>query len=53
MSDPSPPDILVPSDWAKNIKSAVLHVISLAHYAMVAARQGYKYLPLIMLKHAA
>ena len=24
--------------WARNVKSAVLHVISLAHYAIVAAR---------------
>jgi len=28
----------VPSGWAKNVKSAILHVISLAHFAIVAAR---------------
>ena len=38
MSDQSLPDIPVPSGWAKNVKSAVLHVISLAHYTIVAAR---------------
>jgi len=38
LSDQSLPDIPVPSIWAKNVKSAVLHVISLAHYAIVAAR---------------
>ena len=32
------PDIPLPSGWARNVKSAVLHVISLAHYAIVAAR---------------
>jgi len=38
LSDQSLPDIPMPSGWAKNVKSAVLHVISLAHYAIVAAR---------------
>ena len=38
MSDQSFPDIPVPSGWARNVKSAVLQVISLAHYAIVAAR---------------
>ena len=38
MSDQALPDIPVPSGWAKNVRSAVLHVISLAHYAIVAAR---------------
>ena len=38
MSDQSLPDIPLPSGWAKNVRSAVLHVISLAHYAIVAAR---------------
>jgi len=33
-----PPDIPLPSGWARNVKSAVLHVISLAHHAIVAAR---------------
>ena len=28
----------MPSGWAKNVKSSVLHVISPAHYAIVAAR---------------
>ena len=28
MSDQSPPDLLLPSGWTKNVKSAVLHVIS-------------------------
>jgi len=36
--DPTVSDIPLPSGWAKNVKSAVLHVISLAHYAIVAAR---------------
>ena len=38
MCDPTISDIPLPSGWAKNVKSAVLHVISLAHYAIVAAR---------------
>ena len=38
MSDQSLPDIPLPSGWTKNVKSGVLHVISLAHYAIVAAR---------------
>ena len=38
MSDQSPPGLSLPSGWAKNVRSAVLHVISLAHYAIVAAR---------------
>ena len=38
MPDQSPPSLPVPSGWPKNVKSAVLHVISLAHYAIVAAR---------------
>jgi hypothetical protein len=28
----------LPSGWAKNVKSAILHVASLAYYAIVAAR---------------
>jgi hypothetical protein len=28
----------VPSGWPKNVKSAVLHVVSLAHYAITCAR---------------
>ena len=38
MSDQSLPDIPLPSEWSKNVKSAVLHVISLAHYAIVVTR---------------
>ena len=38
MSDHSPPDIPVPSGWPSNVKSAVLHIISLAHYAITYAR---------------
>ena len=38
MSDQPSPDIPVPSGWARNVRTAVLHVISLAHFAIVAAR---------------
>ena len=38
MCDPSLPDVSLPSGWASNVKTAVLHVISLAQYAMVTAR---------------
>lgn len=38
LRDQPPPDIPVPSGWRSNIKSAVLRVVSLAHYAMAAAR---------------
>ena len=38
MSDQSLPDLPVPSGWPKNVKSAVLHVVSLAQYAIVATR---------------
>ena len=38
MSDQSLPDIPLPSGWTKNVKSGVLHVISLAHYAITCAR---------------
>jgi len=38
LSDQALPDIPVPSGWAKNVKSAVLHVISLAHYTIACAR---------------
>jgi len=34
VSSQSLPDIPVPSGWVKNVKSAVLHVISLAQYAL-------------------
>ncbi len=32
------PRIPLPKSWPHNVKSAVLHVISLAHYAIVRAR---------------
>ena len=38
MSDQALPDTPLPSGWAKHVKSAVLHVISLAHYAIACAR---------------
>ena len=38
MCDPLVSDIPLPSGRPKNVKSAVLHIISLAHYAIVAAR---------------
>ena len=38
MPDQSPPSLPVPSGWPKNVKSAVLHVISLAQYAIAATR---------------
>ena len=31
-------DVPLVSAWPKSVKSALLHVISLAHYAIVAAR---------------
>jgi len=31
-------EIVIPKSWPKHIKSAVLHVISLAHYAITYAR---------------
>jgi transposase InsO family protein len=38
LSDQPLPDISLPSAWPKNVKSAVLHVVSLAHYAIICAR---------------
>ena len=38
MSDHPLPNIPVPSRWAKNVQSAILHVISLTHYAIASAR---------------
>ena len=38
MSQQSLPDIPLPLGWPLCVKSAVLHVISLAHYAMTCAR---------------
>ncbi len=32
------PRIPLPKSWPRHVKSAVLHVISLAHYAIVRAR---------------
>jgi len=37
LPDQTLPDIPLPSGWAKNVKSAIMHVISLARYAIVAA----------------
>ena len=38
MTDPPASDIPLPFGWSKSVKSAVLHMVSLAHYAIVAAR---------------
>jgi len=38
LRDESLPNIPLPSGWAKNVKSAVLHVVSLAHHAITCAR---------------
>ena len=38
MSDQALPDIPLPSGWAQNVKSAVLHAISLAQFAIACAR---------------
>ena len=38
MPDQSPLDLPLPTGWAKNIKSAVLHVISLAQFALAYTR---------------
>ena len=39
MSNPSdPPEIPLPKSWKETVKSAVLHVVSLAHMSMVAVR---------------
>ena len=38
MRDQSLPDIPLPSGWDKNVKSAVLHLISLVYHAIAAAR---------------
>ena len=38
MCDPTVSDIPLPCGWAENVRSAVLYVISLAQYAIVAAR---------------
>ena len=38
MCDQASLNIPWPSGWASNVKSALLHVISLAHYAITCAR---------------
>ena len=38
MSDQDVPNVPLPSGWPENVKSAVLYVISLAHYAITCAR---------------
>ena len=38
MCDQGISDIPIPSGWASNVRSAVLHVISLAHFAITCAR---------------
>ena len=38
MPDQSQPDLPVPSGWARNVKAAVLHVVSMAHFAIIDAR---------------
>ena len=38
MHDSTVPKIPLPSGWPKNVKSAVIHAISLAHYAITCAR---------------
>ena len=37
---PQPPRIHLPKGWEDGVKSAVLHAIALAHYAIVYARAG-------------
>ena len=45
MTDPSASDVPLPSGWPKTVKAAVLHVISLARYAIVAACGWARRLP--------
>ncbi len=40
MSTGSKPMIRLPEGWQRHVRSAVLHVISRAQYAMVYARNG-------------
>lgn len=35
---PQPPQIVLPKGWQSGGKSAVIHAISLAHYAIASAR---------------
>jgi len=37
-TNPQPTRIHLPNDWQDCVKSAVLHAIALAHYAIVYAR---------------
>ena len=37
LTNPKPPRIRLPEDWQDGVKSAVLHTIALAHYAIVYA----------------
>ena len=38
LTKPEPPRIDLPKGWQDGVKSAVLHAIALAHYAIVYAR---------------
>ena len=38
LANPQPPRIHLPKGWQDCVKSAVLHAIALAHYAIVSAR---------------
>ena len=38
LARPQPPRIPLPKGWQSYVKSAVLHAIALAHYAIVYAR---------------
>jgi hypothetical protein len=38
LTNPQPPRIHLPKGWQDCVKSAVLHAIALAHYAIVYAR---------------
>ena len=60
MPNQSLPDLPLPSGWGKNVKCAVLHVVSLARYAIISARgwaainhAGNKKWPTVELKQVA
>ncbi len=38
MATKKPPRIPLPGSWTKHVRLAVLHVVSLAHYATIYAR---------------
>jgi len=38
LTEPQPPRIHLPKGWQGCVKSAILHAIALAHYAIVYAR---------------